>query len=314
MRKIVYIVLFISTLACSTSRKVNFQDVKDLQSLDATSQILSTLASDQMEGRLPGTAGMEKAAKWVENELTKMGVKPFFDNSYRQYLNSRQYPYFNLVGVIEGKSDEYVLLGAHLDHLGKESGSQTDSVYNGANDNASGVTAVLQIAKVLKKYKFKKNIIIAFFTAEEMGLVGSEHLAQRLSEDSLNLKYVLNIDMIASPFKKGEEGLYISGYDRSNLHTEINKALKKDFLLPSESTGFFDVFYLSDNYPFYSKFNIPAHTFCTFNFKNYPAYHQLNDEVSQLDWNYFNNVIHNITYSVVQLLQNDTEIKLNTTE
>lgn len=311
MRKIIYLIIFATSISCNTSKNLTITKINKMQSLETTTKIITELSSDEMEGRKPSSEGMKKAIDYVENYFTEIGIKPFFGNSFKDTLTIYRKETYNIVGIIESdqKSNEYILLGAHLDHLGKSSRNKTDSVYNGANDNASGVSAVLQIASVLKKYKFNKNIILVLFTAEEMGLIGSEHLAKKLKEKKINLKYVMNFDMIASPYIKGNEGLYISGSERSNMSDEINKALDKEFLLKFEGS-FFDIFQLSDNYPFYKEFNIPSHTFCTYNFNNYEHYHRLSDEVINLDLKYLNNVINTSTLAIIKLLNNNTEIVL----
>jgi len=311
MRKIISIVILTAIVGCSSTKKLTLEKLNSLQTLEATTKLITELSSDEMEGRKPGTPGMEKATVYVENFLKSIQVEPYYNDSYRDTVNLYGSDGYNIVGVIKSKkaSDEFILLGAHLDHLGKSLRNTTDSVFNGANDNASGVTTVLEMARVLKKYNFDKNIIVALFTAEEMGLIGSEHLAKRLKNENVNLKYALIFDMVGSPYIQGKPGLYISGEERSNLGQELKNIVGNDFLLPFQ-TDYFDVFYLSDNFPFYSEFKIPSHTFCTYNFKNFDQYHKLSDDIKVIDFKYLNNVIHTTTLAVVKLLQNNSDIVL----
>ena len=119
---------------------------------------LYTLASDEMEGRKSGTSGIEKAAKYIENEFKRIGLTTFEGlDSYRQTFNftprggKEEITSANIIGVLEGttRKDEYVIISAHYDHLGiKKSGK--DKIYNGANDDASGVTGVLILAEYFK--------------------------------------------------------------------------------------------------------------------------------------------------------------------
>jgi len=194
MKNLTFLLLFTFsfTLTCCQTRQNN--------NLKTTEELIRVLSSDSFEGRYPGDSSFTRAAIFTEEYLGSIGVKPYFENSYRDTMSLFSYKSFNVVGVIENEnsSGEYILIGAHLDHLGKIE-SPSDSVFNGANDNATGVTAVLQIAAELMKYKFDKKIIIALFTGEEMGLRGSKHLARRLKNEGVNLSYMINIEMIGKP-------------------------------------------------------------------------------------------------------------------
>lgn len=133
MKNLLIILLFTSSIACCQS--------SDSIKFKTTAQLVNILSSDSLEGRYIGDSGFERAAKFVENYLKLIEVKPFFNGSYRDTLTIFRYHSFNVVGIIENRHsiNDYILIGAHLDHLGKMD-SQTDSIFNGANDNASGVT------------------------------------------------------------------------------------------------------------------------------------------------------------------------------
>jgi Zn-dependent M28 family amino/carboxypeptidase len=112
-------------------------------------RIVSALASDDMEGREIFTKGNEKASTFIENEMAKIGLSPLADlKNFRQEFTTRNGKANNVVGILPGKSkpDEFVVFSAHYDHIGMEKAGD-DKVYNGANDDASGVTAVLLLAK-----------------------------------------------------------------------------------------------------------------------------------------------------------------------
>ena len=147
---------------------------------------LYTLAADNMEGRQSGTPGIEKAAVYIENELLKIALLTGDLESYRQtftFKNRKSKDDIissNIIGVLEGKSkkDEYVIISAHYDHLGMKKSGAGDLIYNGANDDASGVTGVLALAAYFKKAGNERTIVFAAFTAEEMGLIGSTHFGK----------------------------------------------------------------------------------------------------------------------------------------
>ena len=281
----------------------------DDKKLKTTAELVSILSSDSFEGRHPGDPGFERAAKFVENYLKSIKVKPFFDGSYRDTLSVFSYQSFNIVGVIENKKsiNEYILVGAHLDHLGKMA-SKTDSVFNGANDNASGVTAVLQIARELKKYKFDKKVIIALFTGEESGLKGSKHLAQRLKKANIKLSYMINFEMIGSPLSASPENVYITGFNKSNFAEVANKILNEEFIVYKGAEFSDGLFGASDNYPFYLEYKIPSHTISTFDFKNYKYFHSAADEYSHLNVQHMDSIIHKTSKLIIGLLQNNSEL------
>jgi bacterial leucyl aminopeptidase len=299
------LILFLSGISL-----VNCQNSGNKE-LKTTAELVNILSSDSLEGRYIGDSSFERAAKFVENYLKLIEVKPFFNGSYRDTLTIFRYHSFNVVGIIENRhsGNDYILIGAHLDHLGKME-SETDSVFNGANDNASGVTAVLQIARELKKFKFEKKVIIALFTGEEFGLMGSKHLAQKLKKSNINLSYVINIEMIGTPLSSFPEDVYITGFNKSNFGKVANSVLGDEFVV-SNGTEFSDhLFGASDNYPFYLEFKIPSHTISTFDFKNYKYYHTVSDEYSHLNVQHLDYIINRTSKLITKLLQENSSIKL----
>ncbi|HRG08411.1 MAG TPA: M20/M25/M40 family metallo-hydrolase [Cyclobacteriaceae bacterium] len=236
--RIAYLFL-ISTLflaGCKSALVATTSQSKAEISLAETERIISELSSDKMEGREYGTDGYNRAADWVIKYLTDAGVKPFF-SEHQDMLTIGGKKTANIVGLIGKRDDskEYILLGAHLDHIGKVK-SKTDSVYNGANDDASGVTAVLQIAHYLQKTKPDANVIVALFTAEESGLLGSNYLAKRMKALNIKIRYMLNFEMIGKAMTIGEDKVYITGFHRSNFASVANELLNTPFVhyLPEE--------------------------------------------------------------------------------
>lgn len=303
---------------CSPAKRIDFTKIKSEIPLAETEQILTRLASDEMEGRTPGTPGIEKAALYIENFLRTSDIRPFFNESYRDsFLIDNNVKAYNLVGVIDNKKakNEYILLSAHYDHIGKSAPSTpgADSVYNGANDNASGVTAVLQIARFLARYHFDKKVLVVLFSGEEKGLLGSAHLAKRLKKLNVNVKYGVNLEMLGKTLSDAPGKVYLTGYQLSDFASKINASLGIDFITYLEAENTFRLFYRSDNYPFYEEFGIPSHTLSTFDFKNSPYYHHLKDEVAELDIANMNAVIHTTTRMMVNLLTRDLQIQFTKT-
>jgi hypothetical protein len=171
---------------------------------------VEALASEEMEGRSPGSAGIEKAAAWVESRMREIGLEPGGDSGFRQSWTweggdpPRRVPLANVVGRIAGSdpslAEHPVLLLAHLDHLGTggpgvRAGNE-GKLHPGADDNASGVAALLEVARALASAgRPARPIVVAAVTAEEQGLVGSRRLLAGLAPDRLPFACV-NLDTV----------------------------------------------------------------------------------------------------------------------
>ena len=158
---------------------------------------VETLASDSLQGRGAGKAGGRMAAEYIVSLLDKWGIKPFGNDGYLQPFTVDGCGMNNILAVVQGKSREYVVVGAHYDHLGTSVVVDGDSCYNGADDNASGVSAVLQIARAVKTMQVtpERGIIFAFWDGEERGLLGSRHFVENCTFLS-DISAYMNFDMI----------------------------------------------------------------------------------------------------------------------
>ncbi|AVR44192.1 peptidase M28 [Christiangramia fulva] len=276
---------------------------------------LTYLASDELRGRKTGSEDINTAAAYIEGKFKSYAIKPFFE-TYRDSFQVGDLYGYNLVAVLPGKDeelkDQYILVGAHYDHIGKANPDADDVIANGANDNASGTVSVLEIAKEFAKNSDnKRSIIFALFSGEELGLKGSSHLAQKLKEKGIDLYTMFNIEMVGVPMKNKSYEVYVTGYDKSNLAQKFNDYTWKEVLgfLPQASE--YNLFRRSDNYPFYSNFKIPAQTISSFDFTNYPYYHHVNDEVEYLDPEFMADLIEDILPGLHKMARTDNkEIKL----
>lgn len=163
-------------------------------------------ASDSLHGRAAGGAGAIKARDYIVERYKECGVKPFFNGDFLVHFQKKGNQYTDVVGLIEGNElkDEYIVLGAHYDHLGIKHGK----IYPGADDNASGSAALIEVARELcaRQGELKRSVIIAAFDAEEIGLYGSEYLAEFL--DTVigieHIKLMMSIDMVGWYGKSGK--------------------------------------------------------------------------------------------------------------
>ena len=323
--KRLYFLIPLVFLACkSNPTAVNDKSSKSVSKpLEITYQVkqndvsdfLKYLSSDELEGRETGTKGIEKAAVFLEDFLKKNNVKPYF-SSYRDTLTNFKSPAFNIVGVLEGTDPvlkkEFVVLSAHYDHIGLEKNKQDDMINNGANDDASGVTAVAEMAKYFSETKAnKRSILFVFFAGEEKGLLGSKSLVQKLKQQNFNLYTQLNIEMIGVPMKR-DYLAYITGFDKSNMAEKINEYTGKKTIgfLPKEAE--YQLFYRSDNYSFYEVFKKPCQSISTFDFENFDFYHHVSDEFKLMDIPHMTAFIQEFLPAVTKITTSPTqEITMN---
>ncbi len=236
-------------------------------------KIVTALSADSMEGRLTGSYGELKTAVFLSNELLKIGVKPYQDSyaklftymyspnphdstdAAKQQINSQ-----NIVGFIDNHQQRTIVIGAHYDHIGRNEHNNsslvnsTGQIHNGADDNASGVAAVLTLAKYLQSNKSLEpvNYLIVFFSGEEDGLVGSKALVEQLMSDSLGISAMVNLDMVGRLDSLNH--LYIGGIGTCPKFGEIIQRVNyENFKIITDSSGIGP----SDHTSFYLK-NIPV--------------------------------------------------------
>jgi Predicted aminopeptidases len=127
-----------------------------------------TLAGDSLRGRKAGSEDAAKAAAYIVKQFEEIGVQPYYEEGWYQPFERNGKTYKNVVGVIPGNDpilkDEYIIIGAHYDHLGV----MNDQIYNGADDNASGTATIIEMARILKSQQsdLKRSVIVAAFDAE----------------------------------------------------------------------------------------------------------------------------------------------------
>ncbi|WP_438963113.1 M20/M25/M40 family metallo-hydrolase [Nonlabens sp.] len=283
----------------------------------SASQILNDvtyLASDELEGRDTGSEGILTAAKYLQNRLHEIGLQPYRDDFFDNFQAQGEKA-FNIVGMLPGTDgvlkNEVVVIGAHYDHIGFMKAVAGDSIANGANDNATGTASVLAIAESLKAIDFnRRTVVFALFSAEEKGLIGSKHLAKRMKAEKENVVAMINFEMTGTPMVESEYIAYLTGYDKSNMGAVFNKANPSRLVTGKlEAAAEMNLFMRSDNFPFYEEFEIPAQTFCTFDFTNFDHYHQPGDEVSQIDSRHMAAVVDAIMPGIMKVV-NDERLKV----
>jgi Zn-dependent M28 family amino/carboxypeptidase len=287
-----------------------------------------------MEGRRTATAGAARAASFIARQLESFGTVPVGDSGYFQRVplvsitrrngrrgfallpsladldtvpEQRRAVGVNVVGIIPGadpdRGQAAVVVGAHFDHLGIGQPVDGDSIYNGADDDASGVVAVLEIARALAGGPAPgRTVILLLSTGEEMGLLGTrwylEHPAVPLDRTVANLQ----IEMIARPdsLAGGLGRGWLTGYERSTMGDMLHDAGSPIVPDPRPDQRFFE---RSDNIAFALR-GIPAHTLSSYGLHG--DYHRPSDEVGMVDFAHMTQIIQAAVRAVRLLADGDT--------
>jgi Zn-dependent M28 family amino/carboxypeptidase len=206
----------------------------------------------------------------------------------------------NVIGVLPGKTDEVILLSAHMDHLGTKSGAG-DTIYNGADDDASGVTAVLELARALAHDTERRRTVYFLFTgSEELGLLGGTYFIQHPPIPPARIIANLEFEMIGRPDPKiAPKTLWLTGFDRSDLGPELAKHGARLVADPRPDQQFFQ---RSDNYALAKK-GVVAHTVSSFGL--HPQYHQPDDDLAHIDFAHMTEAIQSLVAPVEWLVNSD---------
>jgi hypothetical protein len=205
----------------------------------------------------------------------------------------------NVIGILPGRSkkDELVVFSGHYDHLG--TGKPTadgDSVYNGANDDAAGTTAVMMLANYFAKEKNnERTLVFVAFTAEEIGGFGSQYFSKQIDADKTIAMF--NIEMIGTESKWGKNSAYITGYEKSDFGKILQGNLAgSQFHFEPDPYPKQNLFYRSDNATL-AALGVPAHTISTSKMDTEKFYHTADDEIETLDMANMTEVIKAIAIS-----------------
>jgi hypothetical protein len=204
----------------------------------------------------------------------------------------------NVIGVLPGKrSGEAVLISAHYDHLGVLPPVEGDSIANGANDDASGTTAVLELARYFgSRGTPERTLIFAAFGGEELGMLGSRYLAGRIDPDSLVA--MVNLEMIGTVSKFGPHSFWITGFDKSDLGSIVGEDLKGTaYSVYPDPYPELNLFFRSDNASF-SRKGVPAHSFSTDPIDSDTLYHTVKDEIGSIDIGHLDDIIRGIALGI----------------
>lgn len=326
-------ILFYLLLVTSTKLKAQSHtefSIKNAKTITAKNlkQHVYTLASDKFEGRKTGEIGFRKAAEYIQNFYSintiksPLGKGDYFQDIPSEFLsnNSRKRPLKdskNILAFIKGseKPDEVIVISAHLDH----GGTKFDKIFNGADDNASGTAAVLEIAKAFKKASDegnppKRTLLFLHTTAEEFGKMGSKYYTEHPVFPLANTVANINIDMIGRIDKKHNNNsnyIYSIGADAMSTDLKnISETINKKYININLDYRYNSLnhpehfFYRSDHYNF-AKHNIPVLFF--FN-GTHEDYHKHTDTAEKIDYNLLTKRTQLIFHTIWEITNRDKRV------
>ncbi|MEP7143958.1 MAG: M20/M25/M40 family metallo-hydrolase [Ferruginibacter sp.] len=272
------------------------------------------LSGDSLKGRLTGTEGADIAATFIAAKFDTAGLKPvpgnegYFDTFIGDY-GRKKIPAKNVVGVLPGKfmNDTVVIFSAHYDHIGQKNDlpfnkeyNYQDDIFNGANDNATGVAALLELVKYYKAQNSNRYLLLfVAFSGEEMGMLGSAHLVEKMNK--VVVKTMINLEMLGRPVT---ENCFIVSFNNNTMRNILNRYLKK--YQDTRQKSFFkndpypdeDLSHRSDHYPFARKIK-NAFTIMGSSPEDI-YYHSVDDEYETIDFDFLLRATKNIALACEQ--------------
>ena len=292
----ILIVFLAVVISATCSRYVDPEDFISLEMVDAHIKYLS---SDALAGRGSLSPEIRLTEEYVAQQFQEAGLKEFpefpgyrhefsyvYKGRRRPDIQGQEFRLANILGYLPGKDpdlqEEFIVFGAHHDHIGVR-GDSEDNIYNGAEDNATGTTAVLALAAYFAKLGGnKRSLLFVTFAAEEIGMVGSRQLVEDLPFPKSRIKAVINFEMIGKPSDSGEAECYLTGWERSDLGSIMQESLG-DFPLALHAGPEIAkrLYYASDNISF-ARADVVAHTLAGIQSTNDPLAHHPDDEYETL--------------------------------
>lgn len=322
MKKLMFLLVLAGFLSCKNEPKVAENKIKE---------DVSFLADDKLEGRQTGTRGEILASEYLVKRFETIGLQPKGTEGYLQPFSFKPKtdPHGevefttnadstitgnNIIGFIDNNAKTTILIGAHYDHLGfGGEGSlyreEDKAVHNGADDNASGVAVMLNLANRLKvkndnaEIKDKNNYLFMSFSGEEMGLLGSNYFSKNPTIDAESINYMINMDMVGR--MKADSTLAIYGTGTSPIFKQTLKSNNDKFKLVENESGVGP----SDHTSFYL-IDIPVLHFFT---GQHEDYHKPGDDSEKLNYDGMN-LISDYIYSIINDLDDNGELAFRKTK
>lgn len=268
---------------------------------DRVISIISTLASDEMKGRKFGTPENDKAAEYIASEFKKNNLDYCFGDSYLIPFEYKGQKGSNVCGIKKGKSEKSLAFSGHFDHIGTNKNSG-DNIYNGADDDASGISTILGISDYFKDKKTDYSLVFMAFNAEEVGLKGSKALSENKDLNPVfnNITALFNFEMLATESQFGKNAVFMTGDEFSDFDELINANAVNGLKVHPDPYKNEQLFYRSDNVNFVKK-KIIAHSISTVDMTKAFHYHAVNDDIKIVDAENLTNIINNFAKTIEKL-------------
>lgn len=286
MRNLVFLIFLSFLISCKS----------EINQENRIKEDVTFLASDALEGRQTGTDGEKKAATYISERFKELGLQPKGKKEFLQpfTFKPKTNPHdevkfdvngdgtitgHNVLGFIDNKAENTIIIGAHYDHLGfgGEGSLYRDSIkaiHNGADDNASGIAVLLNLAAKLKTKNTNNNYLFMGFSGEEMGLLGSNYFVKNPTIDLKKASYMINMDMVGR--MKKDSSLAVYGTGTSPIFKQVLKSHNNNFKLIQQESGVGP----SDHTSFYLA-DIPVLHFFT---GQHEDYHKPGDDSEKLNY------------------------------
>ena len=316
MKQFLALIILVTLISCKTENKVENKIKEDV----------AFLADDKLEGRQTGTKGEKAAADYIASRfkslgLEEKGTKGYFQEfSFKPKTDPHSQVKFtetntdstltgiNVIGFINNNAKETIVVGAHYDHLGYGSeGSlyrgKEKAIHNGADDNASGVAVMLNLASKLKNSDKGNNYLFMAFSGEEMGLLGSNYFVKNATINTDFINYMINMDMVGR--LKQDSTLAVYGVGTSPIFKQVISASNKNFKIIENESGVGP----SDHTSFYLN-DIPVLHFFT---GQHEDYHKPSDDSEKLNYEGME-TISNYIFDIITDLDNNGELAFRKTK
>jgi len=315
MRNILFLIFFGFLISCKPTINQEGRIKEDV----------AFLASDKLEGRQTGTKGEKAAADYIKKRFKELGLSPKGTNGYLQPFtfkpktNPHEEVKFdvngdgtitgnNVIGFTDNKAENTVIIGAHFDHLGfgGEGSLYRDSIkaiHNGADDNASGIAILLNLAAKLKEKNTNNNYLFMAFSGEEMGLLGSNYFVKNPTIDIKKVSYMINMDMVGR--LKKDSALAVYGTGTSPIFKQTLKSHNNNFKLIQQESGVGP----SDHTSFYLA-DMPVLHFFT---GQHEDYHKPGDDAEKLNYPGME-IISNYIFNIITDLDNNGKLAFRKTK
>ena len=316
MKKISFLVLFLSLVACK----------KEYTPENKIKEDVTFLADDKLEGRDTGTEGEKVAADYIAKRFEDLGLEgkgtngffqdftfkpktdPHSEVKYTTVNEDGSITGRNVLGFIDNNAAQTIVIGAHYDHLGYGGEGSLDrseekAIHNGADDNASGVAVMLNLASKLKETNTNNNYLFMAFSGEEMGLLGSNYFAKNATIPTDSINYMFNMDMVGR--LKADSTLAVYGVGTSPYFKQVISSSNKNFKIIENESGVGP----SDHTSFYLV-DIPVLHFFT---GQHEDYHKPGDDAEKLNYEGMN-MISEYIFDIITDLDDNGELAFRKTK